>query len=468
MKVEHFANSSPSTCLPPNCGGNMTTDSFNDPTRARINSMSMYNNIIPTTTSGSPQHFVDDLYTTNSFGMPSADNGRNANQDANLYTQKFDKYHNKIYVNCPNTVNDNATGACTDGNADVNNADVNNDATIPLHRDIDGNPGLTSVTTYGEVSGVVGTSAVAPIWLQDSPAPREFGDSKQCKDWCNDNGACKGVQTFYHNAEGDGIPKLHCNYYNDQVNLKVANTHSTLQDYTGYDTFIKKGHSYSGNPTKFTKKEGVKHIPCPDSFKPNSDGTKCEKGSWTCIADPNNGDVNNLTTSSAVSENKCNYNYKPNTKYNYHYNNYRCSTLLAGDTNCNAGAYITGPTTPNTTADTAKVWCDENPSCGGVLDTNNEANEDDLKYYSVETNLNSNLVAISAANDTYIKNNVVDDTDTNREEIITDLTTLFGMKGPNGGVGIFENFNNNKEHCGIVVLLLIVLFAIACVSGKFN
>jgi hypothetical protein len=458
MKVEHFANSSPSTCLPPNCGGNMETDSFNDPTRARINSMSMYNNIIPT--SGSPQHFVDDLYTTNSFGMPSADNGRNANQDANLYTQKFDKYHNKIYVNCPNTVNDNATGACTDGNADVNN-----DATIPLHRDIDDDDGLTSVTTYGED----GTSAVAPIWLQDSPAPREFGDSKQCKDWCNDNGACKGVQTFYHNAEGDGIPKLHCNYYNDQVNLKVANTHSTLQDYTGYDTFIKKGHSYSGNPTKFTKKEGVKHIPCPDSFKPNSDGTKCEKGSWTCIADPNMDGDNDLDPA-AVSDGvyQCNYNYKPNTKYDYHYNNFRDIPNLAGSTNSNAGAYIIKPTSSISDVDGAKEWCDKNPSCGGVLDTNNtDADVDNLKYYSVETNLNSNLVATSN-NDTYIKNNVVDDTEDNRKEIMKDLTTLFGMKGPNGGVGIFENFNNNKEHCGIVVLLLIVLFAIACVSGKFN
>jgi hypothetical protein len=314
--VEQFLNSSPSTCLPPNCGGDFSSD----PTRIRMNGMALkssadytqynddydhYNTYINdeeiinlitnrdkakqtynksstddnkqtldaaqteldtalknkrisikglTSLDGddgikfshsySPNHYVDNLNTVNSYGDNSFDNGRNANQDDTLYQQPFNKYTNKLYLNCPYDHSASSTlGLCS-----------KNDDTC-----------AGTLLQVGAVDNqtIVNNCNPAPTdkFLENAIHSKAFKNVADCKNWCNNKAECGGVQTYHRFVPpviNSGIvtkrghTDLHCNYYSSGANGidivdktgDIIEYEGYLQDSTGYDLYLKNKNPY--------------------------------------------------------------------------------------------------------------------------------------------------------------------------------------------------------------------------------
>jgi hypothetical protein len=246
-----------------------------------------YQMITPKTTD-SKNHHLNNLYTVNSFGGYTTKN----QVDSSMPQKKFTKHTNKIYVNCPDgqaigTVGQTQqsisnlssiqhgklphdaiitnTGICATSRgacgADINKGTFDdNENQYKCNYDYDNNLGTvgnySDGKTYYHYNNPVGNTlsldnnnpnTTAPIWLESSPPPTKFINSSECRDWCDKNEECKGVQTF-HTSDGN----LNCNYYNDQIldsnnnnTFKMSNT----QNYTGYNTYI-KNTNYSVNDSE--------------------------------------------------------------------------------------------------------------------------------------------------------------------------------------------------------------------------
>jgi hypothetical protein len=259
--VEHFLQTSPSNCLPPNCGG----DNYNDPTdpaRMRINSMTIYSNSDNPVSdkynnSVSVNHYLDDLYTTNSLGMPSKNNGRNANQDNTLYQQDFTKYYNKVYVNCPPTDISTANYLCGSSSCIPDGTNGGN---------IIGTDTTSSTGCTAYITDTGNANTEDPMWLNGHGVPnkKQFNNVAKCTEWCANNAECGGVQSYYYAdpANGELDNKLHCNYYNNTLALEPTDISSTgkLQHHAHYNTFVKNKHPYLATATSIKNSADVREV----------------------------------------------------------------------------------------------------------------------------------------------------------------------------------------------------------------
>jgi hypothetical protein len=467
MNVEHYLNATPSSCLPPDCGGNLSSG----PANTRLNATGIYNHIPDST---SLNHKLDNLYTVSSLGTPTTNN----DDSSSTYKQHFDTYNNKIYVNCPTTQNgdmsaiDN-TGACNNDSNCIADVNHRNDADDYDLQDTSGDN-----CTYNN------SQVNAPVWLENAPPIRKFADPDECLDWCKDTGDCKGVQTFYHSDSGN-VPKLHCNYYNDKMVIDPTTgitsdgdtqNPNDVQDYIGYNTYVKTDNPYTGlrKQRNTIHKDKVYTGCCHDYLKGmvaptdheitsyTGNGTRqyhsdengkfnlihFHKDGTTPVKDTREGwnqyDIGNINAWDACKYDQAKRKYTESGKFRRAYKfkdvdctlDKECSNLIG----CND-------------------ICSNDVNCGGVVEYN-----DNFALYnkSIDTTNVANMKDIGdneyvssdiTSNNLYVKNNTAET-----------IRNTHGTRGALGNVdllhqtSITEGFQDAERNCGIIALVMIIAF----------
>jgi hypothetical protein len=264
--INKYYAQAPSVCMPPTCKPNASTDAT-----IRINSFGINETNNNKCTTNSPHACLDNLYTTNSLGLPTTANSTNSLN--NLYTQTYKKKTDKIFVNCPSNYNAKpGTLKCTstttttteEGTTEEEGTNVDEEVKISECR-----PNKQQVQHSDYIFGVDTSTndnacrsgcckyyeddETEQIWLtKNIPKYNQFNSEKLCKKWCENNEDCGGVQSFYkykfagdsetHPAD-DGY--TYCNYYNKNINLDKDSSYITG---SGYNTWVKQKQPYTITP----------------------------------------------------------------------------------------------------------------------------------------------------------------------------------------------------------------------------
>jgi hypothetical protein len=185
-------------------------------------------------------HYVNDLYTTDSFGKPNANN----NKLDRLYQQDFKKYSGMVYMPCPD--NEEKQGGADQTNLGI--CTTNGDNTTYMS-DLLAN----DISDFeARPDGLSNDSYYAVALLDGAPSTTFFSKIENCKKWCKNNPECGGISIYYKRdpLSSNSAPRLHCKYFKKDI-MTRDNKWRFLVPNTGFDTYIKNSHQYQSDPDKY-------------------------------------------------------------------------------------------------------------------------------------------------------------------------------------------------------------------------